>query len=205
MPNEADTQTQMQASDANAWQTERAQIIAEKEAAEAKLAAYAAEAKRLEGEQRKQAEDAGSSKALADELAAARAQAQANEADAALGRTYREQEQAKIDAAAKEMPAEWRQLLDVMPASDVRARAMVVERYRAATAKQATPPPPGQVAPPVQQHVVDVDAMLARGMSIEQIKGEHAKEWGEYLARKIAPKKQTGGIASWFAAKKVGA
>lgn len=97
------------------------------------------------------------------------------EADAAIGRTWRENESARITKAAETMPPEWRSVVDA--ATDIQAKANLVALYEAQTKTQtqttadpqtSSPPssparkPLPQGAPVSATTTIDLVAMLNR-------------------------------------------
>jgi hypothetical protein len=121
-------------------------LAAELQAAQAKLATFEAKAREGDAATRKQLEEQGQYKALAEKHAADLAAAQAKLAEqdplAGIGKAFVEREKARIDAVVKDMDAEWKATLDAV-GDNVLARGKLIDRYLATK----TPPAPGAKPP----------------------------------------------------------
>lgn len=103
------------------------------------------------------------------------------EGDAAIGRTYREQKQAEIDAAAKSLSADDKAILDALPS--VEAKAKFLARITSTTAAPPTAKPaPGASAPPPGGNESTIEQLIiTRG--IDWVVANKPKEWSEFASR----------------------
>lgn len=142
-----------------------------------------AEAARKAAEQ-KQLEEQGNFKTLAEQraadLEAAKKRLADLEADAALGKAYREREQKALDEAAAKLSPDDKTILDALPT--IEAKQAFLKRISAAPAPAPAgkQPPGANTPPPGSNAAVDVVALIAtKGMSY--VEKHHPKELDAYL------------------------
>lgn len=152
--------------------------------------AKADEAARKDAEQKQLAEQ-GNFKTLAEQraadLEATKKRLADLEADAAIGKSYREREQKAIDEAGAKLPEGDKAILDALPS--IEAKQAFLKRISGAGAPPANAPPGANTPPPGSNAAVDVVALIAtKGMSY--VEKNHPKELDAYLAS-VTPKKTT--------------
>jgi hypothetical protein len=102
------------------------------------------------------------------------------EGDAAIGRTYREQKQAEIEAASKGLTADDKAILDALPTVD--AKAKFLARISTTTTTPAAKPAPGSTAPPPGGNEPTIEQLITtRG--VDWVVANKPKEWSEYASR----------------------
>lgn len=171
-----------------------AKLAAELATAQAALKALqeqskAHEAARKAAEQ-KQLEEQGNFKTLAEQRAAEAEELKKRladlEGDAALGKTYREQQQKAIDDASAKLSAEDKAILDSIPGVDAKAK-FIARLAQGMTAPAGTPPPGAGTPPPGGTQSLDVSTLIAtKGMG--WVEKHHPKELDAYLEA-MTPKK----------------
>lgn len=160
------------------------------------LAATQAELKAIKAAQAKDAADRkaaeeralgeqGQFKTLAEQKAAEAEELRKRlaelEPDATVGRTYREQKQAEIDAAAKTLAASDREILDSLSTIDAKVKflARISSAPPTTAATAAAKPATGAGGPPPGSATVVISELIA-SKGIDYVKRNHPNEWDAY-------------------------
>lgn len=140
--------------------------------------------------------EAAKAKALADEHAA---KAAALEADATIGKAYREREAKRIDDAAKTLAAEDKAILDALPSLD--AKSLFLDRLRVASTRVAVAPPGAGAAPPPSSSAVPDFAAAWGTPAWADAKAKDPKGAAEWLAKASGQDTSVSTLSRMFAAK----
>lgn len=177
----------------------KAELAAAQQQLNANKKAQDEAAKAADEATKKQLADQGQHKALADKLAAEKAELEKRlagiEGDAAFGKAQREKLQKQIDeSAAKLAPAD-KAILDAI--TDLDAKAAFIARLGGAAPATGTQPAGASAA--AGGKGVDIAALLESGMTPDAVRARHPTEFNAFIANAAkASKKPATGTAAWF-------